>query len=149
MSLVERLRDDLNRSLKKGEKDRVSTLRMMLANIANAEIAKRSPLDEADVLGVIAKQAKQNRESIEAFQKGNRSDLVAKEEKELAVLQEYLPKQMSREEITAVARQVIEEVGAAGPGDKGKVMGKLMPQMKGKAEGAEINTIVSELLANL
>ena len=149
MSLVERLRDDLNRSLKKGEKDRVSTLRMMLANIANAEIAKRSPLDEADVLGVIAKQAKQNRESIEAFQKGNRSDLVAKEEKELAVLQEYLPKQMSREEITAVARQVIEEVGAAGPGDKGKVMGRLMPQMKGKAEGTEINAIVSELLANL
>jgi len=149
VSLVERLRDDLNRSLKKGKKDRVSTLRMLLANVANAEIAKRTPLDEADVLGVIAKQAKQNRESIEAFQKGNRNDLVAKEEKELTVLQEYLPKQMSREEITAVARQVIEEVGAAGPGDKGKVMGRLMPQMKGKAEGAEINAIVSELLANL
>ena len=149
MSLVESLRDDLNRSLKKGEKDRVSTLRMLLANVANAEIAKRSPLDEADVLGVIAKQAKQNRESIEAFQKGNRNDLVAKEEKELTILQEYLPKQMSREEVTAVARQVIEEVGAAGPGDKGKVMGRLMPQMKGKAEGTEINAIVSELLANL
>jgi len=149
VSLVEKLRDDLNQSLKRGEKDRVSTLRMMLANIVNAEKAKRESLDGPDVLGVIAKQAKQTRESIDAFQRGNRGDLVAKEEKELAILQEYLPQPMSREDIAAAARQVIEEVGATGPGDKGKVMGRLMPQMKGKAEGADINTVVSELLASL
>ena len=149
MSLVEKLRDDLNQSLKRGEKDRVSTLRMMLANIVNAEKAKRASLDGPDVLGIIAKQAKQTRESIDAFQRGNRGDLVAKEEKELAILQEYLPQPMSREDIAAAARQVIEEVGATGPGDKGKVMGRLMPQMKGKAEGADINTVVSELLASL
>lgn len=149
MSLVDILREDLHKSLKKGDKERVSTIRMMLANIANAEIAKGSSLEESDVLGVIAKQAKQARESIEAFGKGGRTDLVAKEETGLAVLQEYLPKQMSRDEIVAAARQVIQEVGAAGPGDKGKVMGKLMPQMKGKAEGAEINAVVTELLASL
>lgn len=149
MSLVQGLRDDLNQALKKGEKERVSTLRLLLANIGNAEIAKGGPLDEPDVLGVIAKQAKQNRESIDAFRKGNRSDLVAKEEKELTVLQEYLPRPMSPEEIAAAARQAIDEVGARGPGDKGKVMSKLMPQVKGKADGGEVNAIVSELLANL
>lgn len=149
MSLVQRLKGDLNQALRKGEKERVSTLRLLLSNIGNAEIAKGGPLDEPGVLGVIAKQAKQNRESIDAFRQGERSDLVAKEERELSVLQEYLPQPMSSEEIAAAARQAIAEVGAAGPGDKGKVMGKLMPQVKGKADGGEVNAIVSELLANL
>ncbi|MBL7120062.1 MAG: GatB/YqeY domain-containing protein, partial [Dehalococcoidia bacterium] len=118
-------------------------------NIGNAEIAKGGSLDEPGVLGVIAKQAKQNRESIDAFRQGNRSDLVAKEERELSILQEYLPQPMSSEEIAVAARQAIAEVGAVGPGDKGKVMGKLMPQVKGKADGGEVNAIVSELLANM
>jgi len=146
---VQRLKGDLNQALRKGEKERVSTLRLLLSNIGNAEIAKGGPLDEPGVLGVIAKQAKQNRESIDAFRQGERSDLVAKEERELSVLQEYLPQPMSSEEIAAAARQAIAEVGAVGPGDKGKVMGKLMPQVKGKADGGEVNAIVSELLANL
>lgn len=149
MSLVQRLKGDLNQALRKGEKERVSTLRLLLSNIGNAEIAKGGSLDEPGVLGVIAKQAKQNRESIDAFRQGERSDLVAKEERELSVLQEYLPQPMSSEEIAAAARQAIAEVGAVGPGDKGKVMGKLMPQVKGKADGGEVNAIVSELLANL
>ena len=149
MSLVQRLKGDLNQALRKGEKERLSALRLLLSNIGNAEIAKGGPLDEPGVLGVIAKQAKQNRESIDAFRQGERSDLVAKEERELSVLQEYLPQPMSSEEIAAAARQAIAEVGAVGPGDKGKVMGKLMPQVKGKADGGEVNAIVSELLANL
>lgn len=149
MCLVQRLKGDLNQALRKGEKERLSALRLLLSNISNAEIAKGGPLDEPGVLGVIAKQAKQNRESIDAFRQGNRSDLVAKEERELSVLQEYLPQPMSSEEIAAAARQAIAEVGAVGPGDKGKVMGKLMPQVKGKADGGEVNAIVSELLANL
>lgn len=149
MSLVQRLKGDLNQALRKGEKERLSALRLLLSNISNAEIAKGGPLDELGVLGVIAKQAKQNRESIDAFRQGNRSDLVAKEERELSVLQEYLPQPMSPEEIAAAARQAIAEVGAVGPGDKGKVMGKVMPQVKGKADGGEVNAIVSELLANL
>jgi len=149
VALLQRLKDDLNQALRKGEKGRVSVLRLVLANINNAEIAKGAPLDDDGVLGVIAKQAKQHRESIDAFSKGNRGDLVAKEEKELAILLEYLPKPMSPEEIMAAARQVIEEVGARGPGDKGRVMSKLMAQLKGKAEGGEVSTIVSELLASL
>lgn len=149
MSLVQRLKGDLNQALRKGEKERLSTLRLLLSNIGNAEIAKGGSLDEPGVLGVIAKQAKQNRESIDAFRQGNRSDLVAKEERELSILQEYLPQPMSSEEIAVAARQAIAEVGAVGPGDKGKVMGKLMPQVKGKADGGEVNAIVSELLANM
>ena len=146
---MQRLKGDLNQALRKGEKERLSTLRLLLSNIGNAEIAKGGSLDEPGVLGVIAKQAKQNRESIDAFRQGNRSDLVAKEERELSILQEYLPQPMSSEEIAVAARQAIAEVGAVGPGDKGKVMGKLMPQMKGKADGGEVNAIVSELLANM
>ncbi|HUW46020.1 MAG TPA: GatB/YqeY domain-containing protein, partial [Dehalococcoidia bacterium] len=96
---------------------------------------------------VITKEVKRRRESIEAFKKGNRSDLVAQEEAELAVLMSYLPEQMSRAEIMAAARQVVDAVGAKGPSDKGKVMSQLMPQLKGKADGKEVSEIVSELLA--
>jgi len=151
VSLAERLRADLNQATKAGDKTRVSTIRLLIANINNAQIAKGkdSPMDEGDVLAVIQKQARQHRESIEAFAKGNRSDLVAKEEAELKVLLEYLPQQMSRDEVAAVVRQVIAEVGARGPGDKGKVMSKIMAQLKGKAQGAEVNAVVSELLAGL
>ncbi|MDH4299827.1 MAG: GatB/YqeY domain-containing protein, partial [Dehalococcoidia bacterium] len=99
------------------------------------------------VLDVIGKEVKRHRESIEAFKKGNRDDLVAQEEAELAVLISYLPEQMSREQVIAAARQAIDAVGAKGPSDKGKVMGQLMPQLKGKADGREVSEIVSELLA--
>lgn len=149
MALLQKLKDDLNQSLKKGDKLRVSVLRMVIANVNNAEIDQRSPLDDGSILAVIAKQAKQHHESIDAFSKGNRPDLQAKEESELAILQEYLPEQLSRDEIVSVASQVISEIGASGPGDKGKVMAKLMNQLKGKADGREINAVVSELLANL
>lgn len=149
MSLLDSLKDDLNQSLRKGDKERVSTLRLVLASIGNAEIAKRAPLDEPGLLGVISKQARQHRESIDAFNKGNRGDLAAKEENELAVLLEYLPQPMSSEEITAAARRAFEKVGARGPGDKGKVMGKLMAEVRGKADGNEVSAIVTELLASL
>lgn len=148
MALMDRLREDLNQALRKGDKPRLSAIRLLISNINNAQIAKGAPLDDADVVAVINKQAKMHRESIEAFRKGNRLDLAAKEESELAVLLEYLPQQMSREEIAAAARKVIEEIGARGPGDKGKVMSKLMPQLKGRAQGAEVNAVVTDLLAN-
>lgn len=148
MSLLQRLRDDLNHTLKVGDKARLLVLRLLIANINNAQIAKGrdAPMDDGEVVAVINKQARQHRESIDAFRKGNRNDLVAKEEGELAVLLEYLPQQMSREEILVAARQVIKEVEAQGPGDKGKVMSKLMAQLKGKAPGAEVSNVVSELL---
>ena len=147
MALVDRLREDLNQALRKGDKTRLSVIRLLISNINNAQIAKGAPVDDGDVVAVMSKQARQHRESIDAFRKGNRPDLTAKEEAELAVLTEYLPQQMSRDEIVAVARKVIEEVGAHSPGEKGKVMSKLMPHLKGKAPGAEINAVVTELLA--
>ena len=144
--LRDKLADDLRQAMKTGDKPCVEVLRLLRAAVKNAEIAQQKPLEDPDVFAVIAKGAKQRRESIAEFQKGNRPDLVAKEEAELSILLEYLPQQMPRDEIITAARQVIEEVGARGPGDKGKVMQKLMPQLKGKAEGRDINEVVTELL---
>ena len=146
--LKQRLTDDLKQAMRGGDKVRRSVIRLVMAAIRNAEIARRATLDDTDILGIIAKEAKQRRESIEAFRLGNRQDLVAQEEAELTILNEYLPRQMTREEIIVAARQVIEEVGAQGLSDKGKVMPKLIAQLKGRADGREINAIVTELLSS-
>jgi len=148
LALQERLMADLKKAMKSGDKTRLSVVRMARAAIKNAEIAKGNPLDDAGVIDVLSKEAKQHRESIAEFSKAKRQDMVAGEEAELAVILEYLPQQMSREEVVTIARQVIEEVGAQGPRDKGRVMSKLMPQLKGKAEGRLINEIVTQLLGN-
>ena len=144
--LKERLNNDLKQAVKGGDKVRRSVIRLVLAAIQNAEIARQAALEDSDILGVIAKEARQREESIEAFKKGNRQDLVTQEQAELAILQEYLPQQMTRDEIVAEARRVIEETGAQGPGDKGKVMPKIIAQLKGRADGREINEVVTELL---
>ena len=138
--------EDLKAAMRSGDTVRRDTLRMLASAVKNAEIAKQSALSDADVLGIVAKDVKRHQESIDAFKKGNRPDLVAKEEAEMAILQAYLPKQMSHEEIVAAAKEVIGVVGAAGPGDKGKVMQQLMPKLKGKADGKAINDVVTELL---
>jgi uncharacterized protein len=147
-NLKQRLNDDLRQSLRNRNKPRVSALRLLLNSIHNAEIARLAELSEGDMLGIVAKEVKQRQESIDAFNKGNRQDLVAQEEAEMAVLNEYLPRQMSREEIVAEARRIIQEVGAQGPRDKGKVMPKLIAQLKGRADGREINAVVTELLGS-
>ena len=147
-NLKQRLTDDLRQSMKSGDKTRRLVIRLVMAGISNAEIARQATLDNADILGIIAKEARQHQESIDAFKQGNRQDLVAQQEAEMAVLQEYLPEQISREEIIEAARRVIEEVGAQGPADKGKVMPKLIAQLKGRADGREINAVVTELLAS-
>ncbi|MDR9458740.1 MAG: GatB/YqeY domain-containing protein [Dehalococcoidia bacterium] len=146
MMLQDKVADDLRQAQKSGDKARVTVLRLVKAGVKNAEIAQGAPIDDAGVIDVITREVKQHRESITEFTKGNRQDLVAKEEAELATLLEYLPKQLSREEVIAIVRQVIEQVGATGPGDKGKVMSQLMPQLKGRADGREANDIVTELL---
>ena len=144
--LKKKLNDDLKQAMRSGDKERRSVIRLLMSSIGNAEIARQATLEDADILGIIAKEVRQRNESIEAFKQGNRQDLVAKEETERAILQEYLPQQVTREEIVAAARRVIEEVGAQGPGDKGRVMPKLIAQLKGKADGREINAVVTELL---
>ncbi len=146
--LRQRLSDDLKQAMKGGDKVRRSVIRLVIAAIINAEIARQTDLDDSDILGIIAKEVRQRRESIEAFKLGDRPDLVAQEEVELVILNEYLPRQMTREEIIVAARQVIEGIGAQGPGDKGKVMPKLIAQLKGSADGREINAVVSELLTS-
>ena len=144
--LQDKVADDLRQAQKSGDKVRVTVLRLVKAGVKNAEIAQGAQIGDAGVIDVITREVKQHRESISEFTKGNRQDLVAKEEAELATLLEYLPKQLSREEVMAIVRQVIEQVGATGPGDKGKVMSQLMPQLKGRADGREANDIVTELL---
>jgi uncharacterized protein YqeY len=147
MTLQDKVSGDLRQAQKSGDKARMTVLRLIKAGVKNAEIAQGTPIDDAGVIDVITREVKQHRESISEFTKGNRQDLIAKEEAELATLLEYLPKQMSREEVMAVVRRVIEQVGATGPGDKGKVMSQLIPQLKGRADGREANDIVTELLA--
>jgi uncharacterized protein YqeY len=147
MALKDSIQEDLRGALKRQQRVEVSTLRLLLSEIKNAEIAQQKPADDNKVLDVITKEVKRRRESIEAFKQGNRSDLVVQEEAELAVLMSYLPEQMSRAEIIIAAQRVIDAVGVEGPSDKGKVMSQLMPQLKGKADGKEVSEIVSELLA--
>lgn len=126
---------------------RRNTIRMLEAAIKNAEIDKRGQaLAEADILAILQRQVKQRRESIEQFRQGGREDLAEQEELEIGIIEHYLPAQLSRDEIEARARAVIEQVGAAGPGDRGKVMGMLMRELRGEADGSIVNAVVGELL---
>jgi len=145
-SLKDKLNEDLKQALRAGDTVKRNTIRLVLSAINNAEIAKQAKLADADILVVIAKEMRQRQESIEAFKAGNRNDLVASESAELVVLQSYMPAQASREEIVNIAKRIIADVGAKGPNDKGKVMPKIIAELKGKADGREINTVVTELL---
>jgi len=145
-NLKQKLETDLKQAIRAQDNVRRSTIRLVMAAIKNTEIAQQTTLDDPGILGVITKEVKQRHESIEAFKQGNRADLVAREEAELAILQEFLPEPMTREEVIAEARRVIAEVGAQGPRDKGKVMPQLIAKLKGRADGKEINEVVTELL---
>ncbi|HEY5532041.1 MAG TPA: GatB/YqeY domain-containing protein [Candidatus Anoxymicrobiaceae bacterium] len=146
MELKDRIDSECKTALKSGEKIKVSTLRMILAEVKNAEIAKRGDLSEEELLAVVAREARKRKESIEEFGRGGREDLVAKESEELAIIQAYLPEQMSDGEVRSIVEETIKEVGATSSGDLGKVMGKLMPKIKGKADGKKVNQMVREML---
>jgi uncharacterized protein len=150
-NLKQKLNDDLRQSMRDRTELRTSTLRMLLSAIKYAEIKpdRQVILTEGDILGVIAKEIKQREESIIAFKAGNRQDLVDKESAEMAFLKAYMPQQLSRDEIEAEARNMLAEVGAKGPSDKGKVMSKLVAKLKGKADGKMINDIVTDLLSKM
>jgi uncharacterized protein len=145
--LQNRITEDIKQAMKSGDTLTRDTLRMLLSSVKNAANAKLAPLDEAEVVAVVAKDVKRHIESIDAFKKGNRSDLVTKEEAEMAILQKYMPAQLSRDDIVKVVKEVIAAVGAKGPSDKGKVMQQVMPKLKGKAEGKDINDVVMQLLS--
>jgi len=149
MSLQDRLRDDLKLALKSKDECKLSVVRVLLAECKNEEKARMHALDDGEVVEVIGREAKRRKESIEAFQAGNRSDLVANEEAALKIITTYLPEQMGRDEVVIIVQEVVEATGAAGPKDKGRVMSQLMPRVKGKADGKMVNEIVTELLASL
>jgi uncharacterized protein YqeY len=148
MSLKEQLSADLREAMRQRDDGRRDTLRLALSALHNAEIAAGAELDDAGVQAVLAKEAKQRRESIEEFRKGGRQDLVDKEEAELAVLSGYLPQQAERAEIAEAAKRVMAELAASGPKDIGKVMPVLMQQFRGRADGRDVNEVVRELLGS-
>lgn len=146
MGIREHLDEDLKAAMRGRDELRRSVLRVVRSEIHNEEINLRRELDEDGILGVISSQVKRHRESISEFRKGNRDDLVVREEEELKVLLTYMPEQLGQDEILVLAREAVNASGAQGPGDKGKVMGRLMPQVKGKADGSIVNAVVTEIL---
>jgi uncharacterized protein YqeY len=147
MSLKDQLNDDLKTSMKSGDKMRTQTLRSLKSAIKYAEIEVGADLDDSGVLSVIAKQAKQRRESIVEFQKGGRADLVEQEAVELAILESYLPQQLSEETIKAKAEAVIAGLGVTDAKGIGQVMKQLMAELQGQADGKVVNQVVRQLLS--
>ena len=145
-TIKERLEEDIRNTMRARNRARLETLRFLKSQIQLTEKNNLKELDESGVTDVVAKQVKDRRESIEMFGQGGRADLVAQEEASLAILLEYMPEQLGEAEIEALARQAIADTGATGPGDRGKVMGRIMPQVRGKADGSQVNAIVSRLL---
>ena len=146
MTLKQTIFSGLKEAMLNKDEVRRSTLRLLRAAIQNEEIARLKELDDEDVISIVNRQIKQRRDSISAFRLGNRTDLVQRENAELDILLEFVPPQMTAEEIALLTRQIIQDLNASGPQDKGKVMGKLMPQVRGKADGAIVSSVVSELL---
>jgi uncharacterized protein len=149
MALPEQLKADMEQALRKGEKLRLSTLRLIISGINYYEIEKQKKIDDAGAIEVLSREAKKRKESIEAFEKGNRQDLADQEKAELAIINEYLPQQMTQEEILAAAQKIITQVGAKSPADKGKVMQQLVQITKGKADGKVVSDTVNDLLSKL
>lgn len=147
MSLKERLQNDLKEALRARDGPRKLVIRMALAAITNAEVAQGGELDDAGVAAVLQKQARQRQDTIAELRQADRPDMLAKDEAEVAILEGYLPKLLSREEIVQEARQVVAEVGAAGMAQMGAVMRELMPKLKGRADGRLVNEVVRELLS--
>jgi uncharacterized protein YqeY len=146
MGLREIIDTDIKNALKAGAKDKLSTLRMLSAALKNKQIDKRRPLTEEEVAETVRSLIKQRKESIEQFGKGGRQDLVDKETAEVAVLEVYLPQQMSRAEIEVMVRDAVAQTGAQGAKDMGKVMKALIPLVGGRADGKLLSELVKQAL---
>ena len=146
MSLNERLNEDMKQAMKDKDKFRLSVIRMLRSSIKNVEIDQRRPLEDSEVLDILQREVKQRKDSLQEFVKAGRDDLAADVQAEIAIISEYLPQQLSEEEIKAVVQQTIQEVGASSKADMGKVMGALMPKVKGRADGRLVNQIVQQFL---
>ncbi|MBL76158.1 MAG: aspartyl-tRNA amidotransferase [Chloroflexi bacterium] len=147
MTLQDQLNDDLKTAMRSQDTLTKDTIRLMRAAIKNAEIEKRNELSEEAVIEVLSKMAKQYRDSITTYTDNGREDLAKKEKDELEVLIRYLPAQLSESELKDLISKAIAQMGATGMQDRGKVMALVMPQVKGRADGSVINSIVGELLS--
>jgi uncharacterized protein YqeY len=146
MSISEKITNDYNEALKKGNRPKISVLRMIRSAIKNKEIEKKADLNDDEVHGILRSYLKKSRESIEQFSKAGRKELVAKEEEESLIVQEYLPGQLDIDEVKKIINDTINEVGAAGLKDLGKVMKPVMEKVKGQADGKLVNNLVREIL---
>lgn len=147
MSLKDRITEDMKAAMRAKETDRLGTIRLLQAAIKQREVDERIELDDAAVLAVIDKMLKQRKDSITAFEQAGRDDLVAKEAAEVAVLQVYMPAQLSEAEVDAAVRDAVAKAGAAGPQDMGKVMGILKPALAGRADMTQVSARVKAALA--
>ncbi len=146
MSLKNKITEDMKSAMKAGEKDRLKVVRLILAAVKQVEIDKRIELDDAAVLAVLDKMVKQRRDSVDQFEKGNREDLAAIERAEIVVLEDYLPEQLSADELAAMVDEVITATGAAGMRDMGKVMGQIKAKAAGRADMGAVSATVKERL---
>ncbi|MFO7662284.1 MAG: GatB/YqeY domain-containing protein [Chloroflexota bacterium] len=147
MSLKEQLTSDLTVAMRAGDTKRRDVLRMMLAAVKQTEVDTRTTLDDVGVQDVLRKQLKQRQESITDYQKAGRQESVDDENAEIAIIETYLPQLMTREEIETTARNIIDEMGVTDPKDMGQVMSRLMPELKGRADGRLVSDVVRSLLS--
>ena len=144
--LIEKIQEDLKTVLKEKKELQVSTLRLLLSEIHNRQIEKQADLNDEDVIVVIRRAVKQRQEAIEAYQKGNRLELAEKEKEESTILSNYLPQEMSAEELEKTVKEVIKGLGPVGSGDFGRVMGAVMGKVKGRIDGAKVTEVVKKLI---
>ncbi|WP_066367878.1 GatB/YqeY domain-containing protein [Neobacillus fumarioli] len=148
MSLLERLNNDMKQAMRNKEKDKLSVIRMIKASLQNEAIKLGvKELSEADELTVLSRELKQRKDSLHEFEKANRPELVEKLRTEISIVELYMPKQLSEEELTDIVKQTIQEVGASSKADMGKVMAAIMPKVKGKADGSLVNKFVQQHLS--
>lgn len=147
MSTKEKLTQSLKEAMKAKDERRKRVVRMAMTAIKNAEIEKKGELDEPDVLAILQKEVKARHETIEGAKKAQREDLITEAEAEIAILEEYLPQALSREELENLVKEAIAEADATSPKEMGLVMKVLMPKVRGRADGKEANQIVRELLS--
>jgi len=144
--LNEQIQKDLEAAMKGKEELKVSTLRLLMAEIRNKQIEKQEEPNDEEIIALIRKAVKQRQEAIESYQKGERNDLAEKEKSEMAILSNYLPQELSASEVEKVVKEVIGEVGVSGPQDFGKVMNGVMNKLKGKVDGAKVAEAVKKLI---
>ncbi len=147
MSLKDRIQDDMKAAMRAKESERLSTIRMLLAAMKQREVDERIVLDDTAVVGIVDKLVKQRKDSVVAFRQGGREDLAVKEEAEIAVLEAYLPQRLSAEAIAQQVAALVAELGAAGPGDMGRVMAAAKARLGGQAEMALVSAAVKQALA--